>query len=60
MDDLMKRKIVALLDGHRTMTIATQIKMPAPDEVAIFRVVPKFVSVLDYTKGFAHADLVTC
>jgi hypothetical protein len=37
-----------------------QMKMPAPEEVAIFRVVPEIISVLDYTKGFAHTDLVTC
>lgn len=36
------------------------LKMPSPDEVAIFRVEPKIISVLDYTKGFAHTDLVTC
>jgi nitroimidazol reductase NimA-like FMN-containing flavoprotein (pyridoxamine 5'-phosphate oxidase superfamily) len=37
-----------------------QLKMPTPDDVAIFRVDPEIVSVLDYTKGFAHTDLVTC
>jgi hypothetical protein len=37
-----------------------QMKMPTPEEVALFRVVPEVISVLDYTKGFAHADLVTC
>ena len=37
-----------------------QMKMPAPDDVALFRVVPEIVSVLDYTKGFGHTDLVTC
>lgn len=36
------------------------IKMPQPDEVALFRVQPEIISVLDYTKGFAHTDLVTC
>lgn len=36
------------------------MKMPEPDEVALFRVVPEIISVLDYTKGFAHTDLVTC
>jgi len=36
------------------------MKMPAPEEVAIFRVIPEIVSVLDYTKGFAHTDLVSC
>lgn len=34
--------------------------MPKPDEVALFRVGPTLVSVLDYTKGFGHTDLVTC
>ena len=37
-----------------------EMKMPLPDEVALFRIVPEVVSVLDYTKGFAHTDLVTC
>ena len=37
-----------------------QMKMPAPQEVALFRIVPEVISVLDYTKGFAHTDLVTC
>ena len=37
-----------------------QMKMPAPDEVALFRVVPEVISVLDYTQGFAHTDLVAC
>jgi PPOX class probable F420-dependent enzyme len=30
---------------------------PKPDEVLIIRVQPKVVSVLDYSKGFAHTDL---
>lgn len=37
-----------------------RLKMPRPQEVALFRVVPEIVSVLDYTKGFAHTDLVAC
>jgi nitroimidazol reductase NimA-like FMN-containing flavoprotein (pyridoxamine 5'-phosphate oxidase superfamily) len=37
-----------------------QMKMPAPEEVALFRIIPEVISVLDYTKGFAHTDLVTC
>lgn len=38
----------------------TKMRLPAPREVAIFRVVPEVISVLDYTLGFGHADLVTC
>jgi len=34
--------------------------MPKPEEVALFRVKPDIISVLDYTKGFGHTDLVAC
>ena len=33
--------------------------MPKPEEIAVYRVLPKVISVLDYSKGFGHADLVT-
>ena len=36
------------------------MQMPKPGEVALFRLQPVVISVLDYTKGFAHTDLVTC
>jgi len=29
-----------------------------PDNMALFRVTPKVVSILDYSKGFGHTDLV--
>ncbi len=32
--------------------------MPTADEVRIFRVAPTVISVLDYSKGFGHTDLV--
>lgn len=34
--------------------------MPSPDEVRLFRVTPTVISILDYTKGFGHTDLVNC
>jgi len=34
--------------------------MPTSKDVAIFRVTPVVISVLDYSKGFGHTDLVTC
>lgn len=34
--------------------------MPGPDDVCLFRVTPSVISVLDYTKGFGHTDLVVC
>ena len=36
------------------------MKMPSPDEIRLFRVAPEVISVLDYSKGFGHTDLVTC
>ena len=36
------------------------MKMPSPDEIRLFRVTPTIISVLDYSKGFGHTDLVTC
>lgn len=36
------------------------LPMPTPADVRIFRVTPSVISVLDYTKGFGHTDLVTC
>jgi hypothetical protein len=33
--------------------------MPKPEEIAVYRVMPKVISVLDYSKGFGHSDLVT-
>lgn len=34
--------------------------MPSPDELFICEVEPTVISVLDYTKGFGHTDLVAC
>lgn len=34
-------------------------EMPKWDEVRLFRVTPLVISVLDYSKGFGHTDLVT-
>ena len=36
------------------------LPMPSPADVRIFRVEPTVISVLDYSKGFGHTDLVTC
>ena len=33
--------------------------LPKPEEIRVFRVEPKVISVLDYSKGFGHTDLVT-
>ena len=34
--------------------------MPKPDDIRIFCLTPTVTSVLDYSKGFGHTDLITC
>jgi nitroimidazol reductase NimA-like FMN-containing flavoprotein (pyridoxamine 5'-phosphate oxidase superfamily) len=36
------------------------LQMPGPEDVALFRLEARVISVLDYTKGFGHTDLVRC
>ena len=36
------------------------VQVPKPEEIRIFRVTLTVISVLDYSKGFGHTDLVTC
>ncbi len=37
-----------------------RLPIPMPEDVRIFRVTPTIISVIDYSKGFGHTDLVTC
>ena len=34
--------------------------LPTPADVRIFRLTPTVISLLDYSKGFGHTDLVAC
>jgi nitroimidazol reductase NimA-like FMN-containing flavoprotein (pyridoxamine 5'-phosphate oxidase superfamily) len=36
------------------------LPIPKAEDVRVFRVTPTVISVLDYSKGFGHTDLVTC
>jgi nitroimidazol reductase NimA-like FMN-containing flavoprotein (pyridoxamine 5'-phosphate oxidase superfamily) len=53
-------KVLRMLSLKYADAPPVPIKMPSPDEVRLFRVEPMIISVLDYTKGFAHTDLVAC
>lgn len=53
-------RILRMLSLKYPEQIAVSIPMPTPEDVRIFRVTPMVISVLDYTKGFGHTDLVTC
>ena len=47
-----------LMVRYPEQVLPTPMPMPRPEDVCIFRVTPTVISVLDYSKGFAHTDLV--
>ena len=60
LDRAEAQKILNLLPTKYPEQVSLPGPMPTPDEVGIFRVTPTVISVLDYSKGFGHTDLVTC
>lgn len=63
------QRVVEPAEAHKAMHLlmlkypqqaSMPLPMPAAEDVCIFRVTPKVISVIDYTKGFAHTDLVAC
>ncbi len=62
LDRAEAEKALRLLMGKypEQKALPSSLPMPDPQNVRIFRLKPTVVSVLDYTKGFGHTDLVTC
>jgi nitroimidazol reductase NimA-like FMN-containing flavoprotein (pyridoxamine 5'-phosphate oxidase superfamily) len=61
LDPVEAARIIALLPSrYPTQTVPFPFPMPTPEQVRIVRVEPTVVSVLDYTQGFGHSDLVEC
>lgn len=58
-DTAERNKALGLLFSKYSEQKNIPFEMPGPEEVRIFRVEPVVISVLDYSKGFAHTDLVT-
>jgi nitroimidazol reductase NimA-like FMN-containing flavoprotein (pyridoxamine 5'-phosphate oxidase superfamily) len=52
-------KVLRLLPTKYPPQTSMPFAMPTPEQVRIFRVMPSVISVLDYSKGFGHTDLVT-
>lgn len=52
-------RVLSLMPAKYPPDIKVPFAMPTPDDVAIFRLEPIVISVLDYAKGFGHTDLVT-
>lgn len=59
-DPIEAEKVLQLLIQKYPQQASIPLPIPSPADVRIFRVTPLVISVLDYTKGFAHTDLVTC
>jgi len=54
------QKVINMLPSKYPDAPPLPFKMPTPDQVRLFRLEPVVISVLDYSKGFGHTDLVTC
>jgi nitroimidazol reductase NimA-like FMN-containing flavoprotein (pyridoxamine 5'-phosphate oxidase superfamily) len=53
-------KVLRMLPLKYPEQVSLPVPMPGPEDVRIFRLRPVVISVLDYTKGFGHTDLVSC
>lgn len=53
-------KVLGMLQLKYPEAKLLPMKMPSPDEVRLFCVTPSVISILDYSKGFGHMELVTC
>lgn len=53
-------KALGLLLSRYPEQKAAGLPMPRPSDVRLVRLRPTVISVLDYSKGFGHTDLVTC
>jgi nitroimidazol reductase NimA-like FMN-containing flavoprotein (pyridoxamine 5'-phosphate oxidase superfamily) len=53
-------KVLRMLPSKYPEQKALPVAMPTPDDVRLFRVTPTVITVLDYSKGFGHTDLVAC
>jgi nitroimidazol reductase NimA-like FMN-containing flavoprotein (pyridoxamine 5'-phosphate oxidase superfamily) len=51
-----ERAVKLLLERHPGLR---KLERPAPDHSAVMRANPEIITILDYSKGFGHADLLT-
>jgi nitroimidazol reductase NimA-like FMN-containing flavoprotein (pyridoxamine 5'-phosphate oxidase superfamily) len=50
------RAVKLLLDRHPGLT---QLERPEPGHSAVMRANPEIITILDYSKGFGHSDILT-
>jgi nitroimidazol reductase NimA-like FMN-containing flavoprotein (pyridoxamine 5'-phosphate oxidase superfamily) len=53
-------KVLSMLPSKYPQQESFPLEMPKPDDVALYRVTPSVISLLDYSKGFGHTELVNC
>jgi nitroimidazol reductase NimA-like FMN-containing flavoprotein (pyridoxamine 5'-phosphate oxidase superfamily) len=53
-------RVLRMLPSKYPEQVGLTLQMPTPDQVRLFRLTPVVISVLDYSKGFGHTDLVIC
>lgn len=51
-----ERAIALLLDRHPGLK---RLERPTPEHSAVMRANPQIITILDYSKGFGHADVLT-
>jgi nitroimidazol reductase NimA-like FMN-containing flavoprotein (pyridoxamine 5'-phosphate oxidase superfamily) len=59
-DTAEAEKVLRMLPLKYPDQVSLPVPMPTPQDVRIFCVTPTVISVLDYSKGFGHTDLVIC
>jgi nitroimidazol reductase NimA-like FMN-containing flavoprotein (pyridoxamine 5'-phosphate oxidase superfamily) len=59
-DRVEAERVLRMLPSKYSAQHSMPGPMPTPEQVRIFRLTPLVISVLDYSKGFGHTDLVTC
>lgn len=59
-DPAEAEKVIGLLISRYPEQKALGLPVPKPSEIRLFRLTPTVISVLDYSRGFGHTDLVTC
>jgi nitroimidazol reductase NimA-like FMN-containing flavoprotein (pyridoxamine 5'-phosphate oxidase superfamily) len=59
-DDAEAWRVLAMLPLKYPTQKSLPFEMPTPKDVRIFRLTPTVISVLDYSKGFGHTDLINC
>ena len=52
-------RAIEMLSKSYPQQVDLPFEIPTPENVKVFKLIPAVISVLDYSKGFGHTDLVT-